>query len=287
MKIREAVSRSAEIISRRWPETPFLDAQVMLQHCCGIAREKLLADYNEEIDPGLLQRLEKMVEKRVSGYPVAYITGKKEFYGRVFSVDERVLIPRCDTEVLVEKALLEAQKLYCAGKKPVRILDLCTGSGCLAITLKCELGSRASITASDISSGAEEVFGVNCSSLAGGNITFMPGNLFEPFVPGKDIFDIIVSNPPYLTRSHVDEMKSAAWPEPDLALLGGEDGLELVRKIADKAVDFLDDTGMLCMEADPEQMVSIAAMLTEAGFSRLSIEKDLAGRERVISGWRK
>jgi len=281
MRIREVLIKAAEKISSRWPDTPFLDAQVLLKESAGITREQLLASFSEELQESVLDRFEVMVDKRVSGYPVAYITGKKEFYSRNFIVDKSVLIPRSDTEILVEKVIKEVKKMTSYLKGNIKILDLCTGSGCIAVTLKSELGSIAEVQASDISPDAEKTFYINCENILGYRLPFTRSSLLDSI---NDKFHIIASNPPYLDNEQVEDMRSKNWPEPELALRGGTDGLDFIKEIIRTAHLNLKSGGMLCMEADSAQMNMIKTLFIENNYKEINIEKDLAGRERVISG---
>ena len=210
MKIKEALMQASYEISKKWADTPLLDAQVMLQKAASMTKEKLIASYNCAINEAILENFNMMVEKRVSGFPVAYITGEKEFFGRSFFVNENTLIPRRDTEILVEAALESSEKIIKEkGLMPVKILDLCTGSGCIAITLKSELGEKADVEASDISAEAERVFYKNCENILGKKLYFYKSDLFNSII---NSYHIIVSNPPYLKNSEVNEMISNNWP---------------------------------------------------------------------------
>jgi release factor glutamine methyltransferase len=280
MKIKEVLLYASKIIVTRWKDTPLLDAQVIMQNLMGIPKESLITLYNENFPNNLVTKFNAMVEKRVEGFPVAYLTNKKEFYGRIFYVDNSVLIPRADTEILVETAIKSAEKII---KEHIKILDLCTGSGCIAITLKCELGDKATVEAADISGNAKNVFLKNCKNLFAGNIVFYKSNLFEAI---HDKYDIIVSNPPYLCDFYVNEMIKNNWPEPEIALRGGDDGLKLIKKIIEESQKYIEHGGCLCMEADPGQMKNIEKHLTSNNFNNVYIEKDLAGKERVITGWK-
>ncbi|MCL2294628.1 MAG: peptide chain release factor N(5)-glutamine methyltransferase [Spirochaetes bacterium] len=292
MKIKEALKQASCKISKRWAETPLLDAQVLFQKAAGMTKEALLASYNCDVGEKILGDFDRMVDKRCAGFPVAYITGEKEFFGLSFFVNENVLIPRRDTETLVELVLEEAQKLWGAetlavgdsALLPVRILDLCTGSGCVAIALQHELGGRAVVEASDISAEAETVFYKNCENILGKKLPFHKSNLFNSI---KSKYNIIVSNPPYLRNIHVDEMISNQWPEPEIALRGGDDGLDFIREIVEISVKHLEDEGLICMEAEPSQMDIIQEILIKNNFSDVSIKRDMAQRKRVISAWKK
>ena len=277
MTVRNLIRIGSEKIAPRWPDTPILDASVILCSLLGIRREKLLASYDIEIDTQTEADFKKAVEKRINGYPVAYITGRKEFFGLDFHVEEGILIPRSDTEILVETVIKAAEE---AGTEKLSILDLCTGSGCIALALKKNI-PFADIDASDISEISEYIFKKNCYVLNEKHIKFIKSNLFDNIVKK---YDIIVSNPPYLTDIHVDGMLSGNWPEPESALRGGIDGLDFIRKITEKAGDYLKTGGILAYEADPSQMDIIKAIMTERGFQNITVIRDLAGRERVIKG---
>ncbi len=278
MTVRKLIELGSEKISHRWPDTPILDASVILCSILDISREKLLASYDMEIGKDDEYCFFEGTEKRAAGHPVAYITGKKEFFGLTFHVAEGILIPRSDTEILVETVIGKTETCF---NKKTRILDLCTGSGCIAIALQKNI-PEAVIDASDISEISEKIFKKNCFSLNEKKIKFIKSNLFEKIT---ERYDIIVSNPPYLTDSHVNEMISGNWPEPESVLRGGKDGLDFIRLITDQAGDYLTEGGMLAYEADPSQMHMIEKIMAENSFMNISIVKDLAGRERVITGY--
>ena len=277
MDVRTLIRQGSEKIAPRWPDTPILDASVILCSILGIERAKLLASYNMEIDREIENSFFEAVEKRTSGYPVAYITGKKEFFGIDFKVSEGILIPRSDTEILVETVIEEAEK---AANRPSLILDLCTGSGCIAIALKKNLPD-SEIDASDISEISEKIFRKNCFLLKEKHINFIKSNLFENI---EKKYDIIVSNPPYLTDRHVDEMVSLNWPEPESALRGGNDGLDFIKRITEESGRFLKKGGLLAYEADPSQMDYIRQIMKDCSFENIATVNDLAGRKRVITG---
>lgn len=277
MTIRQAINTGTEKISLRWPETPYLDASVILASVLGSTREKLLASLADTIEPKDYETFLKGVEERAGGSPVAYITHRQEFYTLDFYVDNRVLVPRADTEILVETALSYI-------KPGSRVLDLCTGSGCIAIAIKHTV-PEARVEASDISDAALAVFLRNEESILSGHlkdqiVTYKSDLLTS--VPGK--FDVIVSNPPYLTCSETTKMKEKNWPEPQLALNGGTDGLDFIRRIITDAREHLAADGRLLFEADPAQMAAIKLEFEKYKYNDIIITKDLAGRDRVIAG---
>ena len=281
MTIRQAINIGTEKIALRWTETPYLDATVILAAVLGSTREKLLACLADTIEPKAYEAFMKGVEARAAGSPVAYITHRQEFYALDFYVDSNVLVPRADTEILVETALEYI-------KPGSRVLDLCTGSGCIAIAIKHTV-PEARVEASDISESALAVFRRNADSILSGHLMGQLSGQIVTYksdllnsIPGK--FDVIVSNPPYLTHAETARMKNDSWPEPILALDGGTDGLDFIRRIITDAADHLLPGGRLLFEADPAQMGAIKIEFEKYKYNDIIIRKDLAGRDRVIAG---
>ncbi|MFO7849876.1 MAG: peptide chain release factor N(5)-glutamine methyltransferase [Spirochaetia bacterium] len=272
--VRSALSEGTDRLGSL--ETPFLDATVLLAHALGITKERLLASYPEEIPKSILSTYNSYLGQRLSGIPVSYILCKKEFYGLPFYVDKRVLVPRPETETLIEAALDEI-KSY---PEKRRLLDVCTGSGCIAITLS-YLHPELFVSASDISLEALEVARLNSRHLLSTAPRFIESDLFEE-VEGK--FDIIVSNPPYLTEEETEDMQIKGWPEPIIALNGGEDGLTQVREIAQQGFDHLTVNGYLLIEGDVRRVDAIAEILDASGYKDISIYPDLSGRGRAAGG---
>ncbi len=274
MTVQTVLREGQSILFYAEVETPVLDATVLLAEALEVSKERLLASFPDTVDEGGYRRYRRLLDLRCSGRPVSYIRKKKEFYSLEFYVDERVLVPRPDTETLVDEAL----DLIRENPGTVRCHDLCTGSGCLAITLKaCRPDSE--ISASDISPEAEEVFRINCENILGFQIPFYVSDLL---VDVPDRFDLIAANPPYLTDREVENLKKIGWPEPALALKGGPEGLSIARRLIRQAPEKLSDRGALILEASPGQIKSLTALLEEAGFREIAVRKDLAGRERVI-----
>ena len=283
MTIRQALSIGASQIEGRWPETPQLDASVILAAVLGASREKLLASLGDELDPASYEAFWGGVERRVAGEPVAYITNHQEFYALDFYVDNRVLVPRADTEILVETALEYI-------KPGSRVLDLCTGSGCIAIAIKHTVPG-ALVEAADVSEDALAVFRRNAEALLSGQLKGQVSGQIVTYksdllndIPIHTRYNVIVSNPPYLTRSETAKMKADNWPEPPLALDGGEDGLHFIRRIIADARSRLLPGGRLLFEADPAQMRAIKLEFEKYKYNDIIIRKDLAGRDRVIAG---
>ncbi len=213
-------------------------------------------------------------DERATGRPLWYIFGDAEFYGRTFKVDERVLIPRPETELLVERALRYV-------KRGDAVLDLCTGSGAVAVSVACETGAK--VTASDISEDALAVAREN-ASLNGAAVDFVASDLFENI---GGVYAVITANPPYVCRGEIsslpDDVKNF---EPHIALDGGEDGLDFYRAIAEKAPGHLAAGGVLLVECDDKQAQQVASLFTEAGLTDAEIFYDLSGCARVVKAVR-
>lgn len=259
-------------------ESPRLEAEVLLSTALGCSRITLLTDSARPLEPGELARFKAMVLRRRRREPVAYILGRREFYGRAFKVDARVLVPRPDTEILVEVALRETRSrdLY------VRALDLCTGSGCVALTLAKERPT-SSFVAVDVSSDALAVASENALRLGAYNVALKQGDLFVPVQGAR--FDLVTANPPYVTTHEITTLEADVRDhEPHLALDGGADGLDLVRRIVDEAPSYLVPGGVLAMEIGADQGPATVELFTRRGFGGVRIDKDYGKRDRVVSG---
>jgi len=251
------------------------EAQVLLGHSLGVSRAWLTAHRDDSADSALTTRFRMLLKQRSVGQPVAYLTGKREFYGREFRVTPDVLIPRPDTETLVEAAL---DRL--APKTTLELLDLGTGSGCIAITLSLERPSTR-ITAVDISQSALRVARENAQAL-GARIEFLQGVWFGPL--GGRQFDLVVSNPPYIAADDPHLQRGDLRFEPAMALAAGMDGLEKIRSIVSGAAAFLKPGGWLLFEHGHDQAGACRDLLDSAGFGKLVSLPDLAGIPRVAGG---
>lgn len=259
-------------------DTPYLDALILLCSVLHYSKEKLLASLPDPIWESDALIFHMLLEKRIQGIPVAYILHRKEFYGRNFYVDDRVLIPRPDTETLIEYILsLEITK------KPISILDLCTGSGCIGITLKAEL-PQTDVTLSDISIDALAVAEVNARELLipHTHVSVIQSNLFETI---QETYDIIATNPPYVSPSDCKNPELIARGEPGIALCGGDvDGLKIIRTIIIEGIAHLRINGYLVIECGYDQAVTVSTLMKESGYREIIILKDLEGRDRIVAG---
>ena len=261
-------------------DKPLLDAQVLLSHALSVSRTQLVIDAKKPLAPDELARFREMVRRRRAREPVAYLLGVREFYGRPFRVDKRVLVPRPDTETLVDVALARTE----ARSLSMRALDLCTGSGCVAITLARQRPT-ARVHATDISDEALAVARENGLRLGAYNVSFARGDLFEAVPASLAPFDIITANPPYIASGEIDTLdKDVRDFEPRLALDGGSDGLAFVRRIVDGAPGLLDAGGTLVVEVGAGEADATARLFEGRGFRRVTITRDYGKIERVIDG---
>ena len=269
-------------------DTPALDASLLLSGILGFSRTDLVVHGDDAVTGNEKEKYFRLLERRKAGECVAYILGRREFRGLDFIVNHTVLVPRPDTETLVEAALD-----YIGGfspavvnrrEQPFTVLDLCTGSGAVAVSLKKECPSL-SVTASDISAPALETARLNAARLLDGNdaVEFVQSDLFEN-ITGR--FHMIISNPPYVPSGDIDSLAPEVRREPRLALDGGADGLDLVREIVSRSPERLLPGGPLLIEADPRQMPAIGELFKKHRFTGVRTHRDLANRERVISAIR-
>lgn len=261
-------------------ENPRLDAELIVAHVLGIDRTKVIIESLRPLEGAELAKLRELVKRRRSHEPIAYLRGTREFYGLPFKVDSRVLIPRPDTEALVETALARSRAVSLS----MRLLDLCTGSGCVAIAIA-KQRPTAKITATDISADALSVARENAYRLGAYNVAFAQGDLFA--AAPKQRFDVITANPPYIASAEIPGLMADVRDfEPRLALDGGADGLDFVRRILDGAPDYLEKEGVLAIEIGAGEAAATASLFEDRGWQSVEIARDYAKIERVVSGIR-
>jgi len=281
MTIREALAEGSAALAAAGIESPGLDASLLLAEVLTVSRSSLMAAASGPLAETQRAAFDQFIKRRLAGECTAYIVGTKEFYGLDFQVTPAVLVPRPDTETLVEAAL---EQLTMNGQPP-RALDLCTGCGAVAIALQHTM-PELEVWATDISAAALAVAQANARRLLPDTtIHFCRGDLFDALEQHSP-FPIIVSNPPYIPTAEIAGLAPEVRTEPMLALDGGGDGLDIIRKIISRAPEFLCPGGSLLLEADPRQMQRITALLAQAGFTSIQTHKDLSGKERVIGGWK-
>lgn len=258
-------------------EANIIDAQVdaweLLEFTCGCDKSYYYLHRDEELSKEQERQYRERIEKRASHVPVQYITQKAYFMGLEFYVNEHVLIPRFDTEVLVEEVLKRTKDGAC-------VLDMCTGSGCILLSILHEKKNCMGVGA-DISEKALKVAKKNAEDL-GILVSFVHTDLFE-HITGK--YDIIVSNPPYIQTDVINTLDIEVKDhEPVLALDGMADGLYFYRKIVTQSPAFLNDGGYLCFEIGYDQGRAVSLLMKEAGFDEVTVIKDLSGLDRVVIG---
>ncbi len=252
-----------------------LDARYLLEELTGWSLAQFFLHQEERADQDSIAAYREQIRKRSRHIPLQHLTGQQEFMGLSFQVNEHVLIPRQDTEVLVEKLLP-----LVSGK---RVLDVCTGSGCIAISLA-KLGKPLRVDAVDLSREALEAANINAETLAA-EVTFAQGDLLQNV---QQTYDVIVSNPPYIATETIRAlMPEVREHEPMLALDGGADGLVIYRRLIPQAWEHLDEDGQLWMEIGYDQGESVPALMKECGFDQVHCYQDLAGLDRVVSGVKK
>jgi release factor glutamine methyltransferase len=251
---------------------PRAEARLLLAAALDTVAEALIARPEQSVDAQSAARFAELQVRRLQGVPVAYLLGRKEFYGRSFAVSPKVLVPRPETELLIELALERLRRLTAP-----RVLDLGTGSGCIAITLALEC-PQAVVLAADRSTDALSLAGSNARRL-GAAVEFVLGNWYAG-VGG--CFDLIVANPPYVAAAdpHLVELKH----EPQQALVAGDDGLADLRRIVAGAPVRLAPSGWLAVEHGHDQAARVRELFARAGFERIETHRDLAGIERVCVG---
>jgi release factor glutamine methyltransferase len=253
-----------------------IDARMLLQHVLNVGPAHLIAHSAQQLTPAQAQAFGLMTAKRAQGEPVAYLTGKREFYSLDFTVTPAVLIPRPETELLVDLSLARIPL-----DVPCRILDLGTGSGAIALTIA-KHRPLATITAVDISANAIAVAKINATQLNARNVRILMGDWFREL--GEERFDLIVSNPPYVADGDPHLTQGDLRYEPGTALAAGCGGLECIESIVAGAPSHLTPKGMLLLEHGYDQAQACRQLLSNAGFRRVLSLPDLAGIQRVTGG---
>ena len=264
--VSRALSEATEVLAAAGCESPRLDAELLLSSVLGVGRERLVIDAASELDASALERFDKLVARREAREPVAYILGRKPFRRISLAVDRRVLIPRPETELLVEVAL--------SLPRGARVADVGTGSGPVALALK-EERPDLTVVGVDVSEDALSVARANAEAL-GLDVEFVRADLLEG-VPGP--FDAVLANLPYVAEGSALPPEIEDY-EPALALFGGPDGMDVVRRL----LTMVDDVPLLALEVGLGE--AVAGLVSAAGFTSVEILPDLAGRERVVVGRR-
>lgn len=277
MKIRELLKNGTIKLTEKKIEDAILKVRMLLLYELQIQNEYLACYLDEEASSEVAEKFEKHLEELIAGKPIQYITNSQGFFGLDFYVDENVLIPQPDTEILVEEVIE-----ICKYREDVpRILDICTGSGAIAVALAKQM--KAEMVASDISPKALEIAKKNAEKHRA-KIEFWESDMFEKI---HQKFDIIVSNPPYIETKTMENLSPEVKNEPKIALDGGEDGLRFYRILAEKAKDYLEKNGILAVEIGYNQRENVTQIFENAGFCEVYAKRDFAGNDRIVVGkWR-
>lgn len=270
LTLKSCLDEAVKALSKAGVMDAAIDAWYLLSYVTGYSRAEYLLHDNDKMSKNHAEQLAKLVMQRSDRIPLQYLTGEQEFMGLSFAVNDSVLIPRQDTESLVEYALPYVKKK--------KVLDVCTGSGCIAISIAM-LGEAERVDALDLSESALQTARENAERL-GASVTFFQSDLLDRV---RDKYDVIVSNPPYIPPSVIQGlMPEVKEHEPIMALDGGDDGLLFYRRLAQTAKKYLLPEGMLFMEIGYEQGQQVKSLFEEAEFSKVQVLPDLTGKDRVV-----
>lgn len=282
--IEKLLKDGTDAIKQREYNNPFLDVQLILSHLLKKDRIYLHAHRNDEVDDEVALKFYEMVTKRNEGYPLQYMTNSQDFMGLNFFVQEGVLVPRPDTEILVEKIINIVNNNELKNKE-IDILDIGTGSGAIAVSLAYYL-KNANVTAMDISDVAIETANINIEKHKLSNINTLHGDIFK-YKFNNEKYNIVVSNPPYIEKKVIESLPiEVSLYEPKLALDGGEDGLIYYRQIIEIFKNIMSEDAILSVEIGYDQKEAITNIFNESNiFSKVECDKDLGGNNRVITGF--
>ena len=273
MTFGEALKYGTDYLHSCGVEEASADAWLLMEYCCCMSRTRYLLRRTEQMETELWKRYQGLLGQRGEHIPLQHITGEQEFMGLSFQVNDQVLVPRQDTEILVEEAMK-------AARPGTRVLDVCTGSGCIIISLA-KLCPGITGTALDLSPAALQVARENARRL-GVSVEFIESDLFAEV---QGTFDLIVSNPPYIPTAAIEQLsEEVRLHDPRMALDGKEDGLYFYRKIIGESGRYLNPGGWLMFEIGSDQADAVAKMLREKLFTGVRVIRDLAGLDRVVVG---
>ena len=272
--IKDLIAKASEKLKKAEVTDYVIDSRLLAEYVFHIDYYKLLVHPDMETDVKNAQIYNRLIEKRAAHIPLQHLTGNQEFMGINFKVNENVLIPRQDTEILVEEVI----KYINSQERKVKVLDMCTGSGCIAISID-KLCDNAQVVGADISKKALEIAEINNKENSAG-VDFIESDLFENI---KECFDVIVSNPPYIESEKIEKLMPEVRDfEPRIALDGTKDGLEFYRNICNNLSRYLKEQGAVFFEIGYNQGRSVSKILNEQGFEKVKVIKDYSQNDRVV-----
>lgn len=281
MTLRSLYTKVTETLEKAGAQTPAFEAIWLIDAVFPFDRLKLLAEGDREVEEDLCTKIQSLAQRRTQGEPLQYITGQWEFFGRKYYVGEGVLIPRDDTEVVLTCTFPYLDSIK--NKAELKILDLCSGSGIIAISLKKRYES-AQVTAVELSDKALPYLEKNAKENKA-DINIIHADIFDCVADFSDgEFDLIISNPPYVTDEDMKNLQSEVRFEPELALKGGKDGCDFYRRIVPLYAPKLKQGGMLAFECDSSQVEIIEALMRNAGFENITVFDDIGSVHRAING---
>ena len=272
MKLKEVLAKTAIKLSKSGIEGAARDARILTAFAFEIPISELSLKINQQASEKIIVELEKLILRRINREPISKILGRRDFWGRTFSINENVLDPRGDTETLIDFVI----------EKPVKsVLELGTGSGAIAVTLACEW-KEVHVTATDISENALSLAKINAEKFNVQNkIHFLTSDWFENV---KGAYDLIISNPPYIGLTEQDEISAEVIKyDPEIALFAGRDGLDAYRRIIPSLSKFLNPDGFVALETGASQSNQVKNMMNAVGFIDAKIVKDLSGKDRLVA----
>jgi len=281
--IQKLLNWVASYFTQKGVDSPRLGAEMLLSGVLGLKRIELYTQFDKVVDQHQLDRLRDLVKRAASGEPLAYLIGKTEFYSLEIEITPACMIPRPETELLVERAV----EFIRARQGPALVCDLCTGSGCVAVAMAKNCPD-AKLIATDISDAALQVAAANIEKhRLKDRVTLLCGDLFEPILPYLDTmkFDLVVCNPPYVSELEFAALeKNVRDYEPKIALLGGADGLDVYHRVVDKVDALLKPDGALMLEIGYAQGPAVRQLIEQSGaFDQITIEKDFQNNDRVVT----
>ena len=277
MKIKELIGYGKNTLNKNEVQDSSIISRILAEYILNFNRQEIIANLDKEVKEEQRVRYYLALIEIIQGMPIQYITNKQEFMKLDFYVDENVLIPQPDTEILVEKAIEEAKKI-----ENVEILDMCTGSGCIGISIAKNI-ENAKVTLVDISENVIEIAKKNAlRNKVESQLTFIQSNMFEKV---EKKFDIIVSNPPYIKTDVIPKLDKQVQNEPHIALDGGKDGLKFYKIIIEEAKKYLKENGKLILEIGYDQKEEVENLIKQSRqYKKIEVIKDLSQTDRVIIG---